>query len=137
MSMQKKQLPIGYYLKLADTCLTRGIDEIQSQYGLTRIEWQVINTIMEQQAILESELIELFKPIADFEAIRLILKTFVDKKYVEQYKNILKLTISGQDLYQSCLVAQQDFRKKAFAHISENEYQTTLSTLQKLIANIS
>jgi hypothetical protein len=41
--MQQKQLPIGYYLKLVDNCLTKAIDKVQPQFGLNRVELQVLN----------------------------------------------------------------------------------------------
>lgn len=135
--MQQKQLPIGYYLKLADNCLTKGIDEIQSQYDLNRIEWQVLNSIYEKPEVLKSEILELMKPLADNQLVETILAKFIDKSQVEFKNNILALTTKGKELHNSCLDTQKDFRKKAINDISEADYQTTISTLQKMIANIS
>ena len=135
--MQQKRLPIGYYLKLADNCLTIGIDEIQSQHGLNRIEWQVLNSIYEKPEILKSEVIELMKPLADNHLVETIFTKFIDKSQVEIKNNMFTLTTEGKELHKSCFDTQQEFRKKAFTDISEADYQTTISTLQKMIANIS
>ncbi len=135
--MQQKQLPIGYYLKLADTCLTKGIDEIQSQHGLNRIEWQVLNSIYEKPEILKTEILEIMKPLADNQIVETIITKFIDKRQAEVKNNTLALTTEGKDLHKSCFNTQQKFRKKAVADISEADYQTTISTLQKIIANIS
>ncbi len=135
--MQQKQLPIGYYLKLADNLLTKGIDEIQSQYGLNRIEWQVLNSIYEKQEVLKSEILELMKPLADNQSVETILAKIIDKSQVEFKNNLLALTTKGKELHNSCFETQKDFRKKAINNISEADYQTTISTLQKMIANIS
>lgn len=135
--MQQKKLPIGYYLKLADNCLTKGIDEIQSKHGLNRIEWQVLNSIYEKPAILKDEILELLKPAADNELVENIFTKFIDKKQVEIKNNMLTLTADGENLHKSCFEKQQEFRKKALVDISEADYQITISTLQKLIANIS
>jgi DNA-binding MarR family transcriptional regulator len=135
--MQQKRLPIGYYLKLADNCLTKGIDEIQSQHGLNRIEWQVINSIYQKQEVLKSEILELMKPLADNQLVESIFKKFIYKNQVEIKNNLVTLTTEGKELHKSCFDTQQEFRKKAVADISETDYQTTISTLQKMIANIS
>ena len=42
--MQAKKLPIGYFIKQADYLLTKGINEIQSSLGLTRTDWQILNS---------------------------------------------------------------------------------------------
>ena len=135
--MQQKKIPIGYYLKLADKCLTKGIDDIQSQHGLNRVEWQVLNSIYEKPEILKSEILALMKPLADNKLVESILTKFVDKSQVEIKNDMLTLTTKGKELHKSCLDTQQEFRKKAVTDISETDYQTTISTLQKMIANIS
>ncbi|MCC6251526.1 MAG: winged helix-turn-helix transcriptional regulator [Bacteroidia bacterium] len=135
--MQQKQLPIGYYLKLVDNCLTRGIDEIQSKHGLNRLEWQVLNSIYEKPGILKTEILELMKPLADFQVVESIFNKFIEKNQIEIKSNMLALTTLGKELHKSCFDSQQEFRKKAITNISETEYQTTISTLQKMIANLS
>jgi DNA-binding MarR family transcriptional regulator len=135
--MQQKKLPIGYYLKLADNYLTKGIDEIQSEFGLNRIEWQVLNSIFEKPEILKGEILELMKPLADNQSVENIFTKFIDKNQVEMKNNMLTLATEGKDLHKSCFDRQQEFRKKALTDISEADYQITISTLQKLIANIS
>ena len=135
--MQQKHLPIGYYLKLADNCLTKGIDEIQSQYGLNRLEWQVLNSIYQKPGVSKNEILELMKPLADNDLVEAIISKFIDKNQLEIKNNTLTLTIEGKNLYKSCFDTQQAFRKKAVNDISEADYQITISTLQKMIANIS
>jgi DNA-binding MarR family transcriptional regulator len=135
--MQQKKLPIGYYLKLADNCLTKGIDEIQSQHGLNRIEWQVLNSIYEKPGISPDEMLELMKPLADNQLVRNIFSKFIDKEQLELKNNTLMLTTEGKNLHRSCFDTQQQFRKKAVTDISKADYQITISTLQKLITNIS
>lgn len=135
--MQQKRLPIGYYLKLADNCLTKGIDEIQSQHGLNRIEWQVLNSIYEKPEVLKCEVLELMKPLANNQLVETIFTKFIDNKQIEAKNEMLTLTTKGKELHKSCFDTQQEFRKKAVTDISEADYQTTISTLQKMIANIS
>lgn len=135
--MQQKRLPIGYYLKLADNCLTKGIDEIQSQHGLNRIEWQILNSIYEKSSIHRQEIIEIMKPLADSQFVETVLSKFSSKNFIETNNDILTLTTAGQDLHKACFDTQQEFRKKAVLGISETDYQMTISTLQKMIDNIN
>ena len=135
--MQQKQLPIGYYLKLADNCLTKRIDEIQSQYGLNRVEWQVLNSINEKPEISKSEILELMKPLADNQLLEDVFTKFINQNWIEIKNNIPTLTVKGIELHKSCFDTQKEFRKKSVTDISEADYQTTISTLKKLIDNIS
>ncbi|MDQ0638894.1 hypothetical protein QF042_002459 [Pedobacter sp. W3I1] len=96
--MNQKQLPIGYYLKLADSCLTKGIDGIQSKHGLNRMEWQVLNSIYEKPEILISEIIELMDPIADDQLVGAILTKFINRKQLEvNNTDMLTLTVDGRN----------------------------------------
>ncbi|MEO5996676.1 MAG: hypothetical protein ABIN89_08085 [Chitinophagaceae bacterium] len=134
--MQQKRLSIGYYLKLSDNYLTKGIDEIQSQHGLNRIEWQILNSIFEKSLILKQEIFEIMKPLADSQFVETVLAKFSSKNFIETLNDTLTLTTAGQKLHKACFDTQQEFRKKAVIGISEIDYQTTISTLQKMIDNI-
>lgn len=135
--LQQKQLPIGYYLKLVDSCLTKGIDQIHAKYGLNRIEWQVLNSINEKSEISKSDLFELMKPVTNSQSLEDILIKHRDKNNIMIKGDLISLTNEGRLLYRSCFNIQQEFRKKALNGISDDDYETTISTLQKIIANIS
>lgn len=135
--MQQKRLPIGYYIKLADNYLTKGIDEIQSQHGLNRIQWQIINSVFEKPSILKEEVFEIMKPLADIQFVETVLSKFSSKNLIETNNDVLTLTTAGQELHKNCFDTQQEFRKKAVIGISDTDYQTTISTLQRMIDNIN
>jgi hypothetical protein len=128
--------PIGYYLKLADNLLTNGINEIHLQNQLNRIEWQVINSIKETSTISNIELIELMEPFTDKETLYSIIDKLTIRKLIENINSSHTLSNEGQQLHKLCFDLQQDFRKKVMADISDNDYQTTISTLQQIINNI-
>ncbi len=135
--MEQKRLPIGYYLKLADRALTNGIDTIQSRYGMDRTGWQVLNSIFENPDILEDRLLELMQPFADKSFIESILSKFINEGQIDFKNNRLVLTVEGNKLHGACLESQREFRNKAMMDISEEEYKTTMLTLEKIIANLS
>lgn len=135
--MQNKKLPIGYFLKLAHDSLTKAIDGIQSHYGFNRTEWQILNSIQETISIQKQELINLLKPFADNQKIETILNELTNKNLIQMNNSQLKLTMEGKELYQKCFEMQKEFRKKSMNGISETQYQTTITTLERIIQNIN
>jgi hypothetical protein len=63
--MQSKELPIGYWIKQTDLLLTKGIDDIQSSFGMTRTDWQILNAVSEKAFVNRVDLINLILPFAD------------------------------------------------------------------------
>jgi len=110
--MQQKQLPIGYYLKLADNFLTKGIDDIQSQHGLNRVEWQVLNSIYERPESSKTEIIELMKPLANNQLVENIFAKLIDKNQVEVKNNTLTLTAEGKKYTNRALKLNKNLEKK-------------------------
>ena len=43
-NMNEKK-PIGFYLKKVDELLSNGIDAVQSEFGISRFEWQILNVL--------------------------------------------------------------------------------------------
>jgi hypothetical protein len=135
--MEKKNLPIGYWIKLADELLTGGINKIQASLKVTRTEWQVLNLINERPFINKSDLIAILEPFADTGAIEVIFSRFaIEGLIIAENDEILELTEKGHVLYELCASKQQTFRQKAMAGISDEEYRATIVTLQKIVANI-
>src|SRR3954470_3430484 len=63
--MSTERLPIGYWIKQVDDKLTKGIDSIQAQFGLTRTDWQILNVLIEKNTIAKGELIGTMYPFVD------------------------------------------------------------------------
>lgn len=136
--MQTKNPPIGFWIKQADELLTKGINEIQASLKMTRTEWQILNSIHEKILIAKSELTNLMKPFADNNMIEDTLSRFHTESIIKnQNDNVLILTEKGEELHKFCFGQQQLFREKAMTGISQQDYLTTVSTLQKMVENIS
>lgn len=135
--MRTKQLPIGYWLKQADELLTKRIDDIQSSFGITRKDWQILNTISENNLIPKSNLMDLMSPFADAKSVNDILLKLRVKDLIEEQDEKLALTAKGKQLHLTCLHEQKRFRQTAMTGVSEQDYEVTISTLQKIVANIA
>jgi|SRR5450432_3653726 len=135
--MEAKKLPIGYFIKQADDLLTKGINEIQSESGLTRTDWQILNSIAEKEQSNEAELTMLLKPFAKENSVNAILTKFKTDLLLNEKDNKLSLTKKGIELHKTCLEKQKLFRQTAMLDISELQYQQAVSTLQKIIENLT
>ena len=130
-------MPIGYWIKKIDNLLTNSIDSIQSEYGLTRIGWQVLNSINKKEEIHKSELLDLMRPLAEKLHIETILQSFSADNVIETAEDkALSLTNKGKVLFANCFKRQNEFRMKVMNNISEEEYKIVVLTLQKMINNI-
>lgn len=134
--MQQKNLPIGYYIKQVDELLTEGINKVMAAFNLTRVKWQVLNSIQENAGITKKELVKLMKPFATAVVIENILEGYRQQGHItaEDTDKIL-LTSKGLQLHAACLEQQLEFRKKIMTGISESDYQSTILTLQKIVRN--
>lgn len=78
------------------------------------------------------------KPFADENMVAGILERFYTEDIVKiENDNVVTLTEKGQELHKLCFEQQQLFRQKAMTGISKQDYLTTVSTLQKMVKNIS
>ena len=136
--MQPQTTPIGYLLKKADKLLTEKIDQLQLAFGLTRLSWQVLNSIRERGIRSQADLIGLLEPFAETSILEeLLLKLCNDHIIESDGDGSIHLTEKGKKLHDDCLVAQKEFRQKSMKDISGQDYETAVSTLQQMIKNIS
>lgn len=136
--MTPQTAPIGYWLKQADQALTDGIDSIQATHNLSRTDWQLLNTIQGTTLVHRHNLLDALLPFADQAAVDAILTRFTTEGLImSPGETTFVLTQRGKDLHESCLNAQQSFRQIAMAGITDEAYQTTVTTLRKLVANLT
>lgn len=133
--MQSKKLPIGYWIKQVDNILTKGIDDIQSSFGMTRTDWQILNSVSENETIEKIELTKIMSPFLDTNLIDDILKKLKDRHLIDENNQKLILTDKGEKQHSQCLEKQKLFRQKTMTGISQQDYQVTVLTLQKIIEN--
>lgn len=141
MSEQKRpHLPIGYWLKKADELLTARINEAQQANGLTRTEWQVLNTLLETEAASRSEIVEILSPFGDAETIGAPVDSLMERGLIEpdgSETGRLRLTTLGRQLHARALEVQKGIRLQAVQGISETDYATTVRVLQQIVENLS
>jgi len=140
MSRNKPHLPIGYWLKKADEVLTSRINEVQDANGLDRTEWQILNLLHEVSACTQDRVCEVLRPFADADSLKATLERLVSRGFVEgngSQTDAFRLTDQGRHVHSVALETQKKIRQQAVQGISEAEYVTTVSVLQRLIANLT
>jgi DNA-binding MarR family transcriptional regulator len=135
--MQSKNLPIGYWIKQADELLTKGIDGIQLSFGITRTGWQILNAVHEKNLMDKVELISLMRPFADAGTVEELLTRFKAEVLINEDPQEISLTEDGMKLHKACLEKQKIFRQQVMTGISEEDYQISILTLQKIVDNIN
>lgn len=118
--------------------LTLGINHIQSSNHLSRTGWQIINTVHDKTSVGKTALVNIMKPFAHEHDVEDILEELKNKGLITiSHDNNISLPGKGHELHARCLEKQQAFRKTAMNGISDEDYSTTVSTLQKIVGNIN
>jgi polyhydroxyalkanoate synthesis regulator phasin len=136
---QKPNLPIGYWLKHADEVITKHINQVQAANGVSRFQWQLLNSIHEVGTVSKAQLfgiMQTFVSHADFEKM---IDEMIDKGWLsqdEKNEGLLQLTEEGNSKHQVILESQKEVRQRTVQSVSEEEYTTVISVLQRIVENL-
>lgn len=132
---EKPPVHIGYYLKTLDNMLTVEINKIQEASGLSRPEWQILNSIYQKPNIQKDTLVNVVKEFTDVTVAQKLINNLIERGLVTG-SSALRLTKQGTNLHDKALNMQKAFRKKAAKNISQEEYDLVISVLDKMIENL-
>lgn len=136
------QLPIGYWLKQADTLLTAQIDHAQAVHGVSRTEWQVINLLMERGHANRTAIFATMRTFVDAATLDAVLAALVARGWVERQPettpgtDAFHLTAEGQRQHAAIFATQKEVRQRAMQGISAEEYATVVRVLQQMVDNL-
>ncbi|MCB0212039.1 MAG: hypothetical protein KDJ52_22040 [Anaerolineae bacterium] len=80
---QKPHLPIGYWLKQADNLITEHINQAQAANGLSRSDWQVLNTLAEAGPISKAQIFTFMRTFISTSELNAILTHLVERGWAE------------------------------------------------------
>jgi DNA-binding MarR family transcriptional regulator len=136
---KKPHMPIGYWIKRADELLTVSIDKAQQANGLSRTNWQILNTLHELGSATTDELATPMRPFVDAPSLKAEVTSLSqrglvtgDGSAVDKYV----LTASGQRMHEAALALQKQFRQQAIKGVSEAEYAIAVRVLRQIVESL-
>ncbi|MEU4115648.1 MarR family winged helix-turn-helix transcriptional regulator [Kitasatospora sp. NPDC028055] len=129
--------PIGYWLNRTDKALTRYMNGMLDEFGLTRTSWQVLSVIRDTPDAADTDVHTALAPNADLSTLTAAVDTVLaDDWATRPAPGRLVLTTDGRRR----LVAVEDrisaFRELSMTGITAEEYRTAVSVLERMTHNL-
>jgi DNA-binding MarR family transcriptional regulator len=137
MHQPSSERPIGYWLKAADQAISAHVDEAQAANGVTRLEWQVLNTIREGKQRSPEQISTALHMFLDRATLDTLLARLKTRGWIAVGAGgEATLTEVGQRAYERILARQQEVRQQLMEGISAEDYATVLRVLKRIVANL-
>ncbi|MFF7122109.1 MarR family winged helix-turn-helix transcriptional regulator [Streptomyces sp. NPDC008240] len=129
--------PIGYWLNRTDQALTRHLDALLTEYGLTRLTWQVLNVVHAAPGAADTDVHTTLAANADTVALAAAIRTVLTDGWVARpAEGLLTLTAQGEARLATVTERVAFFREAVIAGISLEEYGTAVSVLERMTRNL-
>ncbi|MGW2741245.1 MarR family winged helix-turn-helix transcriptional regulator [Streptomyces sp. NPDC001450] len=129
--------PIGYWLNRTDQALTRHMDALLAEYGLTRLTWQVLNVVRVAPETADTEVHATLAANADTTAVAAAVRTVLTDGWATRpATGLLTLTAQGDARLAAVTERVAFFREAVIAGISLEEYGTAVSVLERMTRNL-
>ncbi|KQV15374.1 MULTISPECIES: MarR family winged helix-turn-helix transcriptional regulator [unclassified Kitasatospora] len=131
-------LAIGYWLNRTDQALTRRMDTMLAEYGITRIGWQVLNVVADGPLVTDPEVLALLAANADTPTLTDAVRTaLADGWLTRPAPDHLALTTGGRARLATVAERVAAFRELSMTGISPEEYRTAVSVLERMTGNLA
>ncbi|WP_394770789.1 MarR family winged helix-turn-helix transcriptional regulator [Lacisediminihabitans sp.] len=132
------QRPIGFWLKLVDRLIDERFALTLEEHGVTRRQWQLLNVLARGNATVEAldAAVEPFLAVDDGESADEHLAELVDSGWVAVTPSGYELTEHGRTALNGLSVVVQANRELASQGVTEEEYDRTLATLERIARNL-
>jgi len=141
-SADLRTTPIGYWLKQADLMLTEHLGRVLDDHGLTRFHWQVLNLLNQRGPTTRAAVSEAMQLFVDAAGVDGILDDLARRGWLWRREHggegttELALTDEGRQGHRRVFELVDATRKRSQEGISEEDYATVISTLQRMVANL-
>jgi hypothetical protein len=126
--------PIGWWLKHVDGLIESSMDRVLAGEGIGRRHWQALNAIAggaDTEAALDAAL-------APFGGTpRVVLDQLRAQHWTQEIAGRITLTATGSAARGRLVAAIRDYRGRITEGVSEEQYRTTVETLQRMARNLS
>ncbi|NUQ98201.1 MAG: winged helix-turn-helix transcriptional regulator [Streptomyces sp.] len=129
--------PIGYWLNRTDKALTRYMNDMLEEFGLTRIAWQVLNVIHDTPEVHDTEVLSTLVDNADSATLTAAIDTVLADGWAHRSApGRLALTRGGSQRLTHVAARVDAFRELSTSGISLDEYRTAVDVLERMSRNL-
>ncbi|MFJ8012093.1 MarR family winged helix-turn-helix transcriptional regulator [Streptomyces sp. NPDC096339] len=129
--------PIGYWLNRTDRAITGRMDATLAGFGLTRLAWQVLNVVADDPEATDASVLDFLAANAASDALTDAVGTVVrDGWAVRPGPGRLALTEEGRNRLAQVAEHIDAFRALSTHGISDEEYRTAVSVLERMTRNL-
>lgn len=131
--------PIGYWLNRCDRAITNAMNSRLALHGANRFDWQVLNVVATNGTVSESHLYELLRANADRPMLAASVDVLLSQGHLRRTgtnPDELRLTEPGNVFRQQLGEQVAAFRSESLRDITDEEYRTTISVLQRMTQNL-
>ncbi|MFJ9854194.1 MarR family winged helix-turn-helix transcriptional regulator [Streptomyces sp. NPDC101150] len=128
--------PLGYWLNRTDRALTRAMNDMLAEFGLTRIAWQVLNVLRDTPEATASDVRSALAANADVQTLTAAVDVVLaDGWATRPAPDRLALTPPGRQRLTGVAARVDAFRALSMTDISTDEYRTAVRVLERLTHN--
>ncbi|HEY9261343.1 hypothetical protein [Chitinophaga sp.] len=131
-----KKLPIGWYLKEADSLITQYINAAFESFGLNRFHWQVLKQIDKHGKISKALFYHQVSRFLSESELEEILATLVSREWILQEGDMYSFTATGKSEFENISALQDKNHEKILAGTTTDEYLATINFLEIIIKNM-
>ncbi|MFF4398428.1 MarR family winged helix-turn-helix transcriptional regulator [Streptomyces sp. NPDC001480] len=129
--------PIGYWLNRTDKALTRYMNDMLEESGLTRIAWQALNVIHDTTEVADTEVLSHLAANADSATLTAAIDTVLADGWADRSTpGRLTLTPGGNQRLTDVAARVDAFRDLSTTGISLDEYRTAVRVLERMSHNL-
>ncbi|MGW2664093.1 MarR family winged helix-turn-helix transcriptional regulator [Nocardia tengchongensis] len=129
--------PIGYWLNRADHAFTAHMNAMLTEFGLTRIAWQVLNVVADTPGATDTDIHAVLAANADPDTIDTVIATTLAGHWTTRSEpGRIALTDHGRSRFADVSDRVAAFRAQSMRGITEDEYRTAVSVLERMTLNV-
>lgn len=130
--------PIGFWLKLVDRLIDEHFVEVLEEHGVTRRQWQLLNVLSAGEAPVAQldAAVEPYLDGSDDGSAAEHLTELIESGWVDATPGGYELTERGSTAFTRLSDVVDQVRSTLAGDIAEDEYATTLRTLEAMARNL-
>ncbi|MEW2812189.1 MarR family winged helix-turn-helix transcriptional regulator [Streptomyces massasporeus] len=129
--------PIGYWLNRTDPAITRYMNDMLQEFGLTRVAWQVLNVIHDTPDATDVDVLSALSANADIHTLTAAVEAVLAGGWASRpAPDRFALTRSGRRRLNEVAERVATFRALSTSGISPDEYRTAVLVLERMTHNL-